>query len=290
MLASANELRYFLEVAGTLNFSRAAERLGVTQPALSQAIQRLERGFGSPLFVRTRTGVQLTRTGQKLFARGRKLLGEWEDLMQDTARDELEIRGVYTLGCHPSVGLYTLSEVLPDLLEAHPDLAFQLSHDLSRRITERVIAFQLDFGIVINPVRHPGLVIRKLGTDTVGFWTRRDPSPLQKDLTKATLLCDPDLSQTQDLLRRTARQGFEFHRQVSSSNLEVIASLIAGGAGIGILPGRVATRIKEYGLVPVDEKLPTYADTICLVYRADHHPTQAAKLLARSIASALHGV
>jgi DNA-binding transcriptional LysR family regulator len=290
MLASANELKYFLEVAGTGNFSRAAERLGVTQPALSQAVQRLERSFGSPLFVRTRTGVQLTRSGHKLFSRGRKLLTEWEDLVQDTLRDETEVRGNYSLGCHPSVALYTLPQVLPELLRDHPELNFTLAHDLSRKITERVIAFQLDFGIVINPVKHPGLVIRKLGTDTVGLWTRTNPSALQDITGKPVLVCDPELSQSQDLLKRCAKLELAFSRQLNSSNLEVIASLVAQGAGLGILPRRVATRIAEYGLQPAGSQYPTYADTICLVYRADSHPSQAAKILARSLAQKLQGV
>jgi LysR family transcriptional regulator, cell division regulator len=290
MLASANELKYFLEVAGTGNFSRAAERLGVTQPALSQAVQRLERSFGSPLFVRTRTGVQLTRSGHKLFSRGRKLLTEWEDLVQDTLRDETEVRGCYSLGCHPSVALYTLPQVLPELLADHPELNFNLAHDLSRKITERVIAFQLDFGIVINPVKHPGLVIRKLGVDTVGLWTRSQPSSLQDLKNKPVLVCDPELSQTQDLLRRCAKLELEFSRQLNSSNLEVIASLVSQGAGVGILPGRVAARVQEYGLLPAGDQYPTYADTICLVYRSDTHSTQAAKILARSLAAKLQGV
>lgn len=291
MLASANELRYFLEVAGTLNFSRAAERLGVTQPALSQAVQRLERTFGTPLFVRTRTGVQLTRSGQKLHARGRKLLTEWEGIVQDSLRDESEVRGNYTLGCHPSVALYTLPQVLPELLDTHPDLAFTLSHDLSRRITERVIDFKLDFGIVINPVKHPGLVIRKLGTDIVSFWTRETPTELQDlESGKSVLISDPDLLQTQDLLKRLSKTGIVFSRPLASSNLEVIASLVAAGAGIGILPSRVATRVHEYRLRPVHANLPSYADTICLIYRSDSHPSQAAKLLARSIALKLQGV
>lgn len=291
MLASVAELRYFLEVAETLNFSRAAERLGVTQPALSQAVQRLEKSFGSPLFVRTRTGVHLTRSGHKLFARGRKLLVDWDDLVQDSLRDESEIRGTYRLGCHPSVGLYALPHALPELLMEHPRLVFSITHDLSRKITERVIAFQLDFGIVINPVRHPGLVIRKLGTDFVGLWTRENPTRLQDVESKqAVLISDPELLQTQDLRKRFSKAGLEFAREITSSNLEVIASLVASGAGVGVLPGRVATRIAEYQLKSAGKQYPTFADTICLIYRSDSHTSQAARLLARSIAFELQDV
>ncbi|MBY0371568.1 LysR family transcriptional regulator [bacterium] len=291
MSQAPSELKYFVEVANTLNFSRAAERLGITQPALSQAVQRLEKSVGGALFVRTRTGVQLTRSGTKLYARGRQLLTQWEDLVRETQRDESELRGTYSVGCHPSVALYTLGKTLPELLTAHPDLSFSLTHDLSRKITERVIGFGLDFGIVINPVRHPGLVIRKLGGDTVRLWTREDPTPLQRlGSGQEVLICDPELSQTQDIHRRLGSRGTVFQRQIASSNLEVIASLVASGAGIGVLPGRVANRIAEYRLTPVEGDLPTYADTVCLIYRSDTHGTVAAKQLARALAHQLQGV
>ncbi len=279
-----NEIRYFLEIADAGNFSRAAERLGVSQPALSQAVQKLEKSFGSALFVRTRAGVQLTRTGQTLFSRGKRLVLEWEGLIDQASRDQDELRGTYRLGCHPSVGLYALPRVLPELLNRHPKLRFALAHDLSRRITEKVIAFELDFGIVINPVRHPDLVIRKLGTDSVGLWGKKGQTP------EGVLICDPELTQTQNLLKEFQKAGVRFSRQIDCSNLEVIASLVAAGGGMGLLPARVATRIREYALEIVNPKYPVFQDHICLVYRSDSLSSQAAKLLARSLAAELENV
>lgn len=279
-----NEIRYFLEIADTGNFSRAAERLGVSQPALSQAVQKLEKSFGSALFLRTRSGVQLTRTGQTLFDKGKRLVLEWEDLLDEASRDQDELRGTYRLGCHASVSLYSLPRVLPSLLAKHPKLRFALTHDLSRRVTEKVIGFELDFGIVINPVKHPDLVIRKLGHDTVGLWAKEGQKP------QDVLICDPELIQTQNLLKAFKKEGIEFARQLDCSNLEVVASLVAAGAGTGLLPARVATRIREYGLALVNPKFPVFQDQICLIYRSDSLSSQAAKLLARSLAAQLENV
>jgi LysR family transcriptional regulator, cell division regulator len=284
-----NEIRYFLEIADAGNFSRAAERLGVSQPALSQSVRKLEKSFGNALFVRTRAGVQLTRTGQALFTRGKRLVLEWEDLIDEASRDRDELRGNYRLGCHPSVGLYTLPRVLPELLTRHPKLRFALVHDLSRRITEKVIGFELDFGIVINPVRHPDLVIRKLGTDTVGLWKKKDASK-NTELPEGVLICDPELIQTQNLLKEFQKAGIKFSRQIDCSNLEVIASLVAAGCGVGLLPARVATRIHEYALEVANAKYPVFQDQVCLIYRSDSLSSQAAKLLARSLAAELENV
>lgn len=68
MLASPHDLTYFIELSGTLNFSRASERIGISQPSLSAAIKRLEHAIGTPLFLRGKNGVTLTPAGKRLFA------------------------------------------------------------------------------------------------------------------------------------------------------------------------------------------------------------------------------
>src|SRR5688500_618008 len=107
MIPSPSELHYFIEVSNTLNVSRAAERLGISQPTLSLAIQRLENNIGAPLLIRTKSGVKLTHAGQKLVTQARSLIHEWDKIRGDALKDEAEIRGRYTIGCHPSVALYS---------------------------------------------------------------------------------------------------------------------------------------------------------------------------------------
>src|SRR5690606_198017 len=104
------------------NLSRAAERLGITQPTLSLAIQRLETALGSEVFLRSRSGVQLTPSGKRLLQQATQLLHAWEKLRQQAQRDENEVRGRYTLGCHPSVGLYALPSFISHFLSQYPEL------------------------------------------------------------------------------------------------------------------------------------------------------------------------
>ena len=93
MMPSPHDLSYFIEVSQTLNVSRAAERLGISQPTLSLAIQRLEKNLGANLLIRTKSGVHLTHAGTKLVAQARVLALEWEKIREDALRDENEIRG-----------------------------------------------------------------------------------------------------------------------------------------------------------------------------------------------------
>jgi DNA-binding transcriptional LysR family regulator len=289
MLPSPAELTYFVEVAATLNISRAAERLGISQPSLSLAIKRLEDGLGVALLVRSKSGVSLTRTGRSFAAQARRLLQEWEKLRDEALKGETELSGRYVVGCHPSVALYTLPQVLPALLSAHPALEISLLHGLSRQVTDAVIGFRADFGLVVNPVEHPELVIKLLERDEVGLWVGPGKAKTQDPASPdAVLICDEDLLQTQELHKQLRKKGWNFRRTVQASNLEVITELVAAGAGIGLLPGRVATRDPARKLKMIAGS-PTVQDRICLAFRPDAQKSAASKLLAQALAACLSG-
>lgn len=284
ILPSFNDINYFLEVSSTKNISRAAERLGITQPSLSSAIKRLEDSLGSQLLIRSRSGVQLTKAGADLQTKGRLLLLNWEQLKSEINRKMENVSGQYIIGSHPSVALYTLPRFLPQLLKQYPELDIKLVHDLSRKITEEVISYKIDFGLVVNPVKHPDLVIRELCLDEVGFWVSKKYFETQDPGSEsATLICDPNLQQTQKLLIDLAKKKIHFNRFIHSSNLEVITELTMDGAGVGILPQRVASRHKSFGLQPIKGNYPSFKDRVCLVYRADAQKTKGREVLIKAI-------
>ncbi len=285
-LPSPHDIRYFIAVAETLNMSRAAEKLGVRQPTLSLAMQRLEDAVTVPLLTRSKTGVQLTHAGRRFLAKSRHLLEEWNQVRTAARREEAEVAGRYTIGVHPSVALSTLPLVLPKLLATFRDLEVHLLHDSSREITEEVINFEIDFGLVVNPRSHPDLTIIGLYEDEFALWVAADASPLQ-DLKSddAVLVCDPALSQSQQVLQALVKRKVSFRRTVHSSSLELIAALTAAGAGIGLLPQRVAQRNPR--LVQLSPGFPTVSDRHCLVFRTDAQRSTASKALVKWIRAEL---
>jgi LysR family transcriptional regulator, cell division regulator len=279
-LPASADIEYFLEVANCLHISRAAERLGITQPSLSVSIQRLEDLIGATLLVRTRAGVQLTPAGELLVRRGQNLKQEWEGLLRETSKNQSEISGRYTLGAHPSVALYSWNNVLPKLLGEFSELEFKMDHDLSRKITESVISFKVDFAVVINPVAHPDLVMKKLAEDDVTFWVARSGHT-----NVDTLIYDDQLLQTNELLKKL--RATQFKRSLVSGNLEVVASLTANGAGVGILPGRVAQQSIHSGLKKFSGNWPVFKDHIYFIYRKDLQNSSAAQRLAKTLYESL---
>lgn len=277
MELNPSDLQYFFETARTLNISRAAERLGVGQPTVSQAIRRLERHFGTALFDRYKTGVRLTAAGTRLAAEGRGALDGWRRLREAVTASEAEIQGQFTIGCHPSVAQYALPPFLKSLLAEHPRLEIQLKHGLSREITEDVVSFRVDFGLVINPVAHPDLVVRELSRDRVGFWAATGAL-------EDTLIHEPSLLQTQSLLKKARSRKIHFKRQIESSSLETIAAVAEGGCGVAILPACVARRFPK--LKPYGKNLPYFEDRLCLAYRADRKHSAAARAIIAAVGKA----
>lgn len=283
-MASQTELIYFIEVANCLNLSRASERLGISQPSLSVAIKRLEQNIGTDLLIRHKKGVALTQAGKQLLTHAKQLIQYWDDVKAQTLASHHAIQGSFVLGCHPSLGLSYLSGFLPNLLLRHPQLEIQLAYDISRKITERVINLSIDLAIVVNPIRHPDLIIHKLRQDDVTFWQSVKVKNSNQDLQagSAVLICDPELTQTQWLLKRLQKNKMNYARLLPSANLEVIADLTAHGCGIGILPGSVASFQFSKLIKPI-AKMPVYQDDICLIYRHENRNVKAIQAVIGAI-------
>ena len=281
-MISPTDLTYFIEIAATENVSRAAERLAISQPSLSQAILRIEHEIGEAVFIRHKRGMTLTPAGKELLIHARGLIETWNTIRTKSVASMQEVRGRYVIGCHPSVALYSLSGFLPNALKKHPQLEIQLTHDLSRRITEGVISSRIDVGIVVNPVRHPDLIIQKIADDEVTFWQSQKRAKETSASKTEVLICDPDLSQSQALLKNLKGVPFEFTRTLTSGSLEVVADLTASGTGVGILPTRVAG-LARVPLVRV-KGAPVFRDEICIIRRVETKKVAAVEYLCKEIA------
>ena len=274
MIPSPAELTYFQEIANTANFSRAANKLGVSQPSLSLAIKRLEKMMGADLFVRHKQGVTLTPAGKKLYLRTKKLFENWEEVKLEATASHQEIQGEITLGCHTTVALY-LRGFLPDLLEQYPGLTFNLKHDISQHITEQVINSLIDIAVVSNPSKHPDLIIKKLNNSETTFW-KGAGSRITQDIhsDQLVIICDPNIPRTQLLLKKWKNQSLKSPRIVTSNSLEIVADLTANGCGVGILPSCFTQSIYRDQLYRIPD-MPVCSDELYLVYRKENREVKA---------------
>ena len=284
MFPNLHDLNYFLTLAEIGNISRAAERLGISQPALSMAVKRLEDLFDTSLVLRAQSGISLTKSGEKLIEKSQELIHQWQQISFQVTQQEKAIEGHYRIGAHPAVAHYTIHHFLPDLLKTYHKLNITLKHqDLSRKITEDVISGRLDMGIVINPIPHPDLVIVNLFDNQVLLWRSCALNPLNTlGDPQAVLLADFNLKQTRMILSQLKKSGVEFPRVTESNDLRTIERLILAGCGLGILPSAVVGSHQNMVAERYDIKVQ---DQVSLIYKLPM--TLAGKTIAATIKSSL---
>ena len=150
-------LRYFLAVAQELHFGRAAARLYISQPSLSNQIHNLERTLGTDLFVRTSRHVALTPAGRALLEEAPLALGALERAAERARLAGAGIAGTVRLGYAPMAGYETLGAILAAVEHDSPNLTVIASELFSSEVPGRVLAGELDVGLALFPEPMPGV-------------------------------------------------------------------------------------------------------------------------------------
>jgi DNA-binding transcriptional LysR family regulator len=147
-------LRYFLMVAETLHFGRAATRLGIAQPPLSRQIKDLESEIGTLLFHRTSRGVVLTEAGTLFARKAIHILAAAEEAVSETREAGAGRRGRLVIGFVHSLAYSLLPELLPGFRLRHPGVAVSLREVTVLEKESALLSEQIDIGIYRPPARH----------------------------------------------------------------------------------------------------------------------------------------
>jgi DNA-binding transcriptional LysR family regulator len=161
------QLAAFCEVVERGSFSLAAERLGVTQPAVSLQVRALEKRFGTELLDRSGRRVEPTEAGLRLYRGAQRLLVLETQLVDElTGSAEAELDGTLEIGCSTGPGII-VGLLLCEFQRAHPNVRVALSVFDTQRVIERVAARQLELGVVGAAPRHRGVQFEPFLRDEV---------------------------------------------------------------------------------------------------------------------------
>ncbi len=153
-MSNVAELKVFVAAAEELNFSRAAHRLHLSQSAVSQNIQLLEKTYGVELFVRHGRTVELSETGQLILPMARGVLNSMRMLEDTLANTHGEIGGELTIGCSATTGKYFIPSLLAAFRQDHPSVRTRVSVMSRHSISERLIDLSLALGVVSKRINH----------------------------------------------------------------------------------------------------------------------------------------
>ncbi len=243
-----NQLRGFYEIARERSFTRAADKLFLTQPAISLQIKALEEELGEPLFERARKNILMTPAGEILFRRAREIFERLDLARQEIAALQRELRGRLVVGTSDTNCTYILPEILRAFRRQHPHVELDIRNRMSSEIIPLVLNNEVDFGIVTLPVRHRDLVSEPLFARPDVLicapghkWARRKWVRLQ-DVGEQPLLALERGSTSRQLLEDDLRRvGTVAEVAMNLGGIDVIKRLVEIDLGVALVP-RVAVQ------------------------------------------------
>jgi len=167
-------LRSLLAVADTGNITEAAQRINVSQPALSRRIQNLEEFLGAELLVRGRQGAELTEIGRLVAAEARVLIGRYDQMREQVSAHQTLERGTVRIGGGATAVSFVLPEAIAAFQADYPGIRFQLKEAGSSEVAEDVVSGRLELGLVTLPLQGRDLDVLPLITDRIVLVGRSD--------------------------------------------------------------------------------------------------------------------
>jgi LysR family transcriptional activator of glutamate synthase operon len=239
------QLEYLVLLAEELNFTRAAARGNVAQPALSRQIGKLEAELGLPLVDRTTRRVTLTPAGEELVGRARRILDELA-AARSVARDATRLLGGrVTLGVTPTPGSVDVPALLAAFHAAHPDVELAVREDLSVALADRLRADELDLAIVsgIGATARRGLTLETLARDDLLLVVAPDHRLATRGAVRLSELRDerfvafpPGATIRETVETAAATAGFAPRVSFESTEPTRTRALVAHRLGVAVLP------------------------------------------------------
>lgn len=291
MTIETRQLRHFAAVADTLHFGRAAERLNMTQPPLSQSIMALERTLGAPLFVRTKRSVRLTPFGEQWLPQVQAALAALDALPDSAHRLRSGLSG------HLSLSFVSTADysVLPDLVrryaEAFPDVEIRLVEATSDVQIPAILAGERHAGIIIPPhdrmlpapLAYSRLVSEPLIAAVPTAWSEDGTLPQEAILDAPLILFPRTVAPAfHDLVTSYfAAHGRTARIVQEAIQMQTIISLVSAGLGIALVPASLRN-LARAGVRYVELEAPPMLETGVVWRREDDTPTlqEMLKLLA----------
>jgi len=161
-------LRTFVTVVERGGFSAAARALGISQPAVSQQVQRLEEELGVELLWRSRRGVvEITPFGETLLNFARATLGAYDALREELDRQRGVVAGELRLAASTTPGEYVVPQLLAGFRTQHADVEAAVTVGDTADVVRQVLSGECDLGFIGAPVEQPGLALERLAADKV---------------------------------------------------------------------------------------------------------------------------
>ncbi|WHP31069.1 LysR family transcriptional regulator [Trabulsiella odontotermitis] len=257
-------LRYFVEVVRQQSFTRAAEKLFVTQPTISKMLKNLEDELGCTLLIRDGRKLLLTDTGRVVFERGLAILGEFRQLEAELSDINHLHKGVLRLGIPPMVGML-MAGPISLFRQRYPGVELKIAEFGGLTVQQAVMNGELDVAMTALPVEeengmatlplfsHPLCVL----APRYGDWVNIDRVTPEQLAQQSLLIYNEDFALSRQLMQLFTRHNVKPRIAVRSGQWDFLAAMVQAGVGVAILPEPICQRLDKQTLrwIPLESDL-----------------------------------
>ena len=289
-------MRYFIAVADEGSFSRAAAKVRVAQPSLSQQIRKLEAEVGQPLFDRLPRSVVLTEAGRCFIDYARQILASIGDARRCVDELKGEVAGALAVGAISTIAPYVLPELVVTFQKHYPQVTLEIVEDVTAGITRRIEAGELDVALASTCQQSPTLRREALASEPLLALV-----PEGHPLAKKTMVELDDLKSQRFLLlhemhclSQQVNHLLESRRlrpeiALAGSQLSTIANMVAASIGVSIVPQLMVKHYATPGCVSLPFAPPVPERELNLLYNPLRFQSKAAAAFRQEAAAALSG-
>lgn len=244
------EMRAFALLAEEGSIRKVAERLPLTQPAVTRQIQRLEQALGVELLDRRAKPPRLTPAGEEALARSREILAAWSRMREGLSRPEPT--GLLRLGVADGLADARLATLLGGLRKRFPKVSLRVAGGWSGALAEQLRRGQLDCAVLLGPPGQPEADIQVLGRERIAVIaaaTGKRPSPA---LEEAAWVLNPEpCDARRRLAEALAQRGARLQVAAEVHHPALQLGLVRAGLGLGLMPRRLIGRAAPRGIAVV---------------------------------------
>ncbi|TVX93503.1 LysR family transcriptional regulator [Paenibacillus agilis] len=284
------QLEYFMALCRELNFTRAAEKLGIAQPSLSQQIRLLEHEIGMPLFDRIGKRTVITEAGKTLLHHSYNVFHELSQARAAISELQGLKRGTLKIGALLTVVNYLLPPTVIGFHNNYPNVELSVLGMRTGDIFEAILQNELDLGIVFLPMEHDDLETIPLFKENLALAAPIDhpisqqPFVTLECLKETTSVLLPDTYFLRQLINEQCRALDCIPKQViEMTTMESIINMVSQGVGVTILPKGYLDYIANPHIRTIPIQEPALTTEIGLVYRKNKYLCAASRVFMEQL-------
>jgi LysR family cyn operon transcriptional activator len=289
------QLQYFMAICEELHFTRAADKMGVSAPNISQQIRRLEEEIGVLLFDRLGKTIVLTEAGAILQEHGAAVFGHLKQASDAIADLKQMQGGSLSIGVLPGDADLMFNALLLNFHQTYPTISLSLLE--TTRVTEQVLDRSIDVGVTIGPVSDERLTSIPLFHEEFSLAVRvNDPlanenSIQLRRLKDLKMVLFPTDHQCRKLIDRFCTdQGFTLQPHMVTTTLSSLLQMVQSGVGACVLPRLLLDTLPNPDIKVVSLRHPTPSQDICLIYRSDRYVGYAMRTFIKTLRAYIEAV